>query len=250
MIDEKIHVAIRSYKRAGRVKTVEVAPFAWIWVPESQGAEYRRSYERVITIPDESDGNLSRKMNTILDRTPCEWTLILDDDISRIGYWEEGTRHRLSPGGFREFIVHAFGIAEGFGVKFWGINQANDPMFYDTYEPFNLLAAVLGPITGHLAPILRYDESVLGKDDYDFWLQNIHHYHKALRFNKYHYLHDHGKEPGGFVSMRTLEVEKRGIQRMQEKWGRAFRPYGAKGGKSATGKNILNSRVHVPIPGI
>ncbi|GAI75871.1 unnamed protein product [marine sediment metagenome] len=89
MIDTQIHVAIKSYKRAGRVKTLVPFPFAWVWAPESQGDEYREHYgDRVITIPDELDGNLGRKQNAILDRAPCPWVLLLDDDIPRIGYWE------------------------------------------------------------------------------------------------------------------------------------------------------------------
>ena len=88
MIDEKIHVAIKSYKRAGRVKTLSVAPFAWVWVPDSQGDEYRAHYgDRVLTIPREEDGNLCRKSNAILNRSPCPWTLILDDDITAIRYF-------------------------------------------------------------------------------------------------------------------------------------------------------------------
>ena len=32
MIDAKIHVAVKSYRRAGRVSTLAVVPFAWVWV--------------------------------------------------------------------------------------------------------------------------------------------------------------------------------------------------------------------------
>ena len=58
-MDPRIHVAIKSYKRAGRVTTLAVAPFASVWVPESQGDAYRKHYgARVITIPDECDGSV------------------------------------------------------------------------------------------------------------------------------------------------------------------------------------------------
>ena len=83
----------------------------------------------------------------------------------------------------------------------------------------------------------------------DFWLQNIRRHRRTLRANKYHYLHAHGKAPGGFVSMRTMQTEQAGVERMRQKWGALFRPGGSAGGKSATGKNILNSFVRVPIPG-
>jgi hypothetical protein len=250
MIDTDIHVAIKSYKRAGSVTTLAVVPFAWIWVPESQGDSYRAVYgDRVITIPDDEDGNLCRKSNAILDRSPCKWTLILDDDITGLGYWERGRRFWMTPEHIEAFIIHHFIMAHELGVRLWGINQNKDELIHYTYRPFSLLTPILGPFNGHLEPVLRYDETVLGKDDYDFWLQNIRAYHKTLRANKYHYEHDHGKKPGGFVSMRTLQAEEQAILRMRQKWGRHYSYGGAAGGKSATGRNMLNSNVHIPIKG-
>ena len=90
MAKPKIHVAIRSYKRAGKVKTLEVIPQAKVWIPESQEADYLQFYDpdQLVTIPDNLDGNTSRKFNAVLDNSPAAWTLILDDDITRIGVWE------------------------------------------------------------------------------------------------------------------------------------------------------------------
>jgi hypothetical protein len=251
MIDPKIHVAIKSYRRAGRVKTLDVFPFATVWVPESQGDEYEECYPgKIQTIPDERDGNLCRKSNAILDLSPCPWTLILDDDIPAFGYWEAGGHVWMEPTHVAHFINNSFRMASELGVKLWGVNQGKDELWHYTYRPFSLLAPVLGPFNGHLEPWLRYDESVLGKDDYDFWLQNIQEHRKTLRFNKYHYLHDHGKMAGGFVSMRTKAAEEKGIERMIQKWGSTlYSPGGSAGGKHATGRNILNSKVRIPIPG-
>lgn len=250
-LDPRIHVAIRSYKRAGRVCTLGPCPFAHVWVPESQAEEYRRHYgDRVVAIPDAEDGNLCRKSNAILDRSPRPWTLILDDDIPRIGMWEGGRRHWLTPEQIAGMIVRGFELAQELGARLWGIAQNFDPSSYRVFCPFNLLAPILGPFNGHLSPELRYDERMLGKDDYDFWLQNIHRHRHTLRLNKYHYVHDHGKRPGGFVSMRTAEAEQRGADRLVAKWGsKIVRPGGVKGKRWSTGQNILNTRITLPIGG-
>jgi len=249
--DYGIHVAIKSYKRSGNVKTAACMPFASIWVPESQAEAYRANYgERVIAIPDDRDGNLCRKQNAILDLCQYPKIVILDDDIPRVGMWENGGHKWLSPADLEWFIWQAFVMADDLGVSLWGINQGKDEMNYHPRTPFSLLTPVLGPFHGHIKPKVRYDESVLGKDDYDFWLQTIKAEHKTLRFNKYHYVHDHGKGAGGFVSQRTMDIERQGVERMRQKWGdKVFRPGGSAGGKSATGQNILNSRIHIPIEG-
>jgi hypothetical protein len=75
-------------------------------------------------------------------------------------------------------------------------------------------------------------------------------YHKTLRVNKYHYVHDHGHKPGGFVSMRTMATEEHCVARLIEKWGsRIVQPGGSKGRRHSTGKNILNTKIIVPING-
>jgi hypothetical protein len=251
----EVHIAIRSYKRAGAVTTLKVFPSASVWVPESQAEKYREHYgDAVVTIPDECDGNLCRKCNAILDRTPSEWTLILDDDITSIHVFDHGKDRTLNQSDCMNLVQHGFEMASQLNVKLWGINQNSDEMAYASFRPFNLLAPILGPFTGHLSPVLRYDPQVLGKDDYDFWLQNIAKYHRTFRMNKYHYIHDHGKKPGGFVSMRTRDVEQAGVDRMTAKWGsKVFRVGGSPGArrnrKVNKDGNILNSMVRVPIDG-
>lgn len=251
MIDDKIHIAIRSYKRDGRVTTLDVFPRGWLWVSESQADEYAAHYgDRIITVPDELDGNPGRKNNAVLDQSPCPWTLLLDDDITAIGRFEAGSSSCLSVPEAEWMVCHGFELAAALGVEMWGINQKADPLLYDAYEPFNLLGPVLGPFHGHLEPTLRYDETTLAKEDYDFWLQNLRRHRKTLRLNRYYYRHAHGRKAGGVVSFRTLEYEKAGVARMREKWGdRIYKAGGTAGGVHATGKNILNSRVSVPIPG-
>jgi len=251
-MDSKINVAIRSYKRAGQVSSLGFFPFAKIWIPESQLEDYKKFYDPkiLVAIPDEEDGNCPKKSNAILDRSPTDWILIIDDDIGGVGYWENNEHYWLKPEELDEVIDQNFKLADDLGVRFWGINQNKDPLIHYTYRPFSLLSPVLGPFGGHLNPELRYDPETLGKEDYDFWLQNIRKHRKTFRANKYHYIHKHGLSVGGLAGIRTMDWEKKGIERMKQKWGtKVFKVGGCAGGKSKTGKNILNSLVKVPIPG-
>lgn len=244
-----IHICIRSYKRAGIVKTIHIFPSAAIWVPESQGDDYRKYYDNVVTIPDKEDGTTSKKFNAILNRTPSDYTLILDDDIPMIGMWNGGEGIILTPEQALYMVWQGFVLAEDLGVELWGINQGYDPMWYRTYTPFSLLAPVLGPFNAHIRPTLRYDDSCNAKEDYDFWFQNIQKIRKTLRLNMYHYKHDIANMPGGLHSIRTNAYEDAAEKRMKEKWGHLYRAGGTIGGKNAKGVNKLNSILKCPIPG-
>lgn len=244
-----ITVAIKSYQRAGRVSTIKVAPFAMIWVPESQAVAYEAFYPgQVVAIPDERDGNVCRKANAILEMAPTPWVLILDDDISGVGYWEAGGHHSLDPEGLAAMIVQGFVLAADLGCRLWGIAQNKDERNYMTHTPLNLLAPILSPFTGHLADWLRYDEALPLKDDYDFWLQHILHHRKTLRLNKYHYTHGHADNPGGLAGTRSKGAEMANIEGLAAKWG-AVVSFGGSAGSKTTGTNILNTRARVPIPG-
>ena len=246
----KLHIAIRSYKRAGQVKSIEIFKNANIWIPESQKKEYEKYYDNIITIPDEEDGNSSRKLNSILNRCEAEWLLIVDDDITDICYFENGKSHSVDPDKIEDIIKHYIQLAEDLGVKLWGINVNADPMSYRVYSPFSFLSPVLAPFSAHLKTDLRYDENIPYKEDYDFWLQNINKYRKTLRINKFHYKHYHGSGlSGGLVGKRTMDKEKQSVENMMKKWGtKVYKGTRANGLNKRN--NILNSQVKVPIKGL
>ena len=236
MIDDKIHVAIKSYRRAGKVSTLAVMPFAWVWVPGRNG----KSTSKRIGSGEVDPGRVRRQPVSEEQRHPGSQPVRVDADPRRrhlfVHYFEDGKDHTMTPAQVEGMICRRFDLARQFGVTLWGINQNSDEMAYCTFRPFNLLAPDPRPVQWSPSPRLRYDESVCGKDDYDFWLQTIRRYHRTLRFNKYHYIHDHGKRPGKFVGMRTKEVEEAGIKRMRRKWGDKVFSVGGSPGYDGTGR--------------
>ena len=252
-MDNKLHIAIRSYKRAGNVKTLEIFHNGYIWIPESQLNDYLEYYKKdqIITIPDDEDGNCPKKNNAILNRCDSDWILILDDDITDICYFENAEIHSVKYIEIENIVIHYFQLAEELGVKLWGMNQNSDPLSYRTYNPVCFLSPILGPCGGHINTELRYDPDTGTKEDYDFWLQNINKYRKTFRVNKYFYKHYHGSGlSGGLLGTRSMEYEKKSLNRLQKKWGtKVVRGYGGYGGGKTT-ENILNTNVKVPIPGL
>lgn len=244
-------VCIPSYKRAGKVTTHKLFPpgVAKIVVCESQAAAYRKHYgSAVVTIPDSEDGSPPKKRNAILNRYPV--VLMMDDDVSTVGMYEDGNRINYTGDMLMRIVSRYFDLAAQIGVTLWGINQNNDALIYDTYRPFNFLSPVLGPFTGHIRPVVRYDELIKTKEDIEFWLHTIYQHHKTLRVNKMYYNHGHSTNAGGATSMRTMASEDYDMAYLHKKYGADIVQFGGGKGGGRFGNDTLNYTVQIPIPGI
>ena len=234
-----------SFGRAGRVTSDRVFRDLVVVVPESQLEEYEAhplanggTYQ---PMPDQYEGNISRKRNWILDSMSGE-VVMVDDDYAYLGMVEKGKQVRLEWPSIEALIRNGFQMAEDVGTPMWGLNLQVDPRFYREYSPFAFLSPVLGPFVALKDCPIRYDEDLWLKEDYDYFLRVIHKYHRVLRFNKYHYKVDHFDEAGGVVGQRNLPEEVRQLNRLQQKWGSAVVSFDL--------TRSVNPRVRVPLVGI
>ena len=236
--ENKLTIAIPSYKRPAAVAGYKYFDSAVIVVPESQAKEYAENYfrRRIVAIPDAADGNIARKRNWILKNMPRP-VLMLDDDVEGLttteGEYDKRGRFlgrsnqniKLSPAQAMAVIENGFNLAHQWGCALWGLNVNTDGLNYQQYKPLSISSIVLGPFQGHLRHGLLYDERMGTKDDYDFSIQVLNKYRKILRINKYAYQCKHGGNAGGIVSQRTMEVESGYCRAIEKKWGRGVISY-------------------------
>jgi hypothetical protein len=236
-------VAIPSYGRAGAVKALPLFPYAVLYVPASQEADYRAVYPdaNYHIVPDDQDGSAAKKRNYILTHSPCQDVLMVDDDVTSMGYWECGVYHRMLVGEIYDLVGQGFRMAREAKAPMWGINLLMDKRAYSVLRPFSLISPILGTFCGHCLPHgLLYDDSMGAKEDYDMFLQAIRKYRRCFRFNKYNFTKDRDTK-GGWYSQRTNERELEWAKRCEEKWGKLV--------NWKKNKNLLNGRVNIPIPG-
>ena len=236
-------VFIPSYKRAGKVKTRETIGGGILAVHEFEAQDYEeKEGGEIFFIPDELKGNIAKVRNFILDYADADDVVMMDDDISEIGFHEELVQNKMSPEKIHQFLINGYEMAKELGVTLWGINLQSDPKFYREYSPFSLLAPILGTLSCHVSPKLRYDESLFLNEDYDYFLKTIRKSRKTLRFNKYYYIADHLKNSGGCGTYRLKDFEIEQGEVMQRRWG-------SKVFKFDINKST-NGAVNVPISGI
>lgn len=252
-----MNVIIPSYGRSQTLPGKDYFYTARYCVPESQADEYCKvvGNDRVLAIPDEYDGNICRKRNWILENTDFPLVMV-DDDVASIGYFEgrrgmKNGEHRpktLDPDLFVAFCEQSFELCRGFGARMWGIGQNEDNRIYKEFQPLSLSKVTLGPFQGHLEHDLVFDERVGTKDDYDMALQQLYRYHVLMRWNKFHYICEHGENAGGIVSYRSKAKEIEYCKAIMAKWGKGVIKYKLPPEKM---NDLLNARwVNVPIEGV
>lgn len=242
---------IISYKRSERVITANWAKSAIIVVPESQRVDYEKNNKNeILAIPDREDGNCAKKKNAVLNRFVNENVVILDDDISNMGYHEGNVMNNATEGEFLNMVENMFVMLEELEIVLGGVNVQSDKKFYREYSPFSLNSVVLGPCTiiRNVDKEVRFDSDNLWlKEDYDMSLSVLKKYRKILRFNKWYYLSKHITNSGGLSGKRNLLEEQRQNLLLQKKWGSKLVKVER---KTQAGNKTINPIVTSPIKGI
>lgn len=245
-----MEIIIPSYKRGKESKTPKLLSKAKIACHEFEEDEYKKyNKNELMIIPDELKGKgMGVIRNYILENSKGEKLVMLDDDISSIGHFENGVRINLKEDEIYNFIENSFRMTEELGTKLWGVNLLEDPRSYRTFAPFSLTNVILGPFMGIIKDkSIKFDERLGLKEDYDYSIQVLRKYRKILRFNKYHYSCGHITMKGGCATYRTSEAERKQAKLFQKKWGSKI----VKIERKTTAGNVsINPLIKVPIKGV
>jgi hypothetical protein len=234
-----------SFKRAKTAITQDYLPYCKYVVAEFEADEYLDRGHDIWIVPDSAQGSVSRIRNYILDNSESKRIVMLDDDMSFIGRWQNQKQRKLSADDVLEFCESGFNLAEQLGVKYWGLNLLVDKGAYREYTPFSMTSCILGPFQAFNNLDLRYDDNLPLKEDYDLSLQVLNKYRKTLRFNAYHYSVKQHTNTGGCANYRTLQREKEQLLLLQKKWGDSI----VKMDTSGKGYDI-NPIVKPPVKGV
>ena len=238
-----------SYKRPEKSITQIHFPDVKIVVRESEAEEYIANGNDVVICPDSAQGNLCRVRNWILDNLfdDADCIVLLDDDCSRIGRWEEQVQIKFNMNDLSEFAENVANLTKEMGFHFWGLNCVTDKGAYREYTPFGTLQYIGGPFQAHLKTSeIRYDEDLPLKEDYDISLQHIHKYGGCLRVNFAHYDVKQAEQEGGCATYRNLKKEKQQFFALQKKWGKDV----IKRDKGSKRSFDFNPVLKVPIKGV
>lgn len=213
-----------SYKRAGKIKTVNIFnEHLIIGIHKFEYDLYKSNYpdNELLIIPDDCMGNMAKVRNYI--KNIDKYVVMLDDDLLKIGYHENGETIYPDLEYLLYFLENGFRMSEELGTILWGVNLMTDPFSYREAAPFSFLSPVLGSFCCHINSDIIYNEDLGLNEDYDYYLQVVRKYRKILRFNKWHYMAEHIKTSGGCASYRTMDEERKQSEIMEKRWGKIIR---------------------------
>lgn len=209
-----MYVAVISAGRPTAVRTMapHLADLTTTWyVPITEVGEYRLTGAGDVV----GTTGLCQARNLALDRAEGEWCTQVSDDLRRlVELLPDGTKR---PVGLAEATARLKTAAMLQRCHLAGASPTDNPYFVRTeWSKDKFIVGDLLVIDG--ACPLRFDTDLKLKEDYDYTLQHLARYGRALRWDALLATFTHRTNRGGAVAYRTPQLEQATIAQLKAKW--------------------------------
>jgi hypothetical protein len=223
----KFQIAIPSLGRATTLQNHPMVEHANLCVAEREIDWYKKICGDGLNYrvyPDTIRG-ISQTRNWILDNVrqdDDDFILMMDDDVLGIEYgMTTHSRKSHDPIYIKDVMVHVAQLAIDAGAGVFGFPRNIRYSQRTAMLPFSLRRWVDGCCMGVIDRELRYDEKVIGKDDFDLCIQVLHKKRIVWLDERWSTIGQHWKLTGGLTTQRTTETEREDVAYLQRKWGRS-----------------------------
>lgn len=215
----RVHVAVPSKGRAGKVRTQAVLPSCHVYVPALEAAAYASAGARnVVAVPDTVRG-ITATRNWILDNAPSTRVVMIDDDVRTAGFIklharQAENRHLTEPVWFAEF-VKLFEITEQLKLRIWGVSTDGATRSVYPFHPLRFQSYITASCMGIINDgRTRFDEAYQVKEDYELCARCITEDGAVLSAQYLYWVNSHFLDPGGCKDYRTQAMERDAISRL------------------------------------
>ena len=183
-----MRILVPSYGRDDCATTMDLMPSAEIVVPESQKAAYEINYPgRVISIPDDQDGTVSKKRNAVIwlmGEGELAW--MIDDDFVSMKHINSGKYvedEDIEPVLFNHWVV-----MEELGACFGGFSISDDYVRSLEYQPFSITKCSYAALCIRNIGVMA-DENLGRYEDVDLFIALMNKGRIGWRDNRYYVHH-------------------------------------------------------------
>lgn len=231
-------------------------------VPESQRDEYRRVVDKfnILLHPDSVKG-LTPKLNWIFDKFEesghrdfcfADALVFVDDDITAVQrcFTDRGEESTIRDSQLIEAIItNTARLARDVGAFYFGWEASNGALrYYTGLKPFMLTGYINGCAMGFLRGHgLRFDERIVGKNDFDIACANAHRHRLCLKDTRYTFCQrETFTGRGGQAAYRTRITEQNDVALLKRKWGDIIRAGGHSGTRKRDYAGAVKITMHLP----
>lgn len=216
-------VYVPSYKRSGDIKTYHVLNHCTYVVRKSEEQLYRDAgVDRILAAPDEEIDSLPKVRQWIIDNTPEDIVVQIDDDITGFSYVNKNNLVRIEDMDIVDAEFERIGqILSDLKIGFASIRMQENVIKYN--EEFRFQSTI-GLICWFNKAGLksRYDENIRFKADIDFQLQELL-YNRIIIVPEYFRARAiYDKNEGGNSVDKNTKSLNATVDYMKSKWGKYY----------------------------
>ncbi len=223
MKNKTLGVYVPSYKRSNDIKTYHVLNHCTYVVRESEEQAYRDAgVERLLVAPDEEINSLPKVRQWIIDNTPEDIVVQIDDDITGFSYVNKNNLVRIEDMDLVDAEFERVAqILSDLRLGFASIRMQENVIKYN--EEFRFQSTI-GLICwfNKSGSRSRYDENIRFKADIDFQLQELL-YNRIIIVPEYFRARAiYDKNEGGNSVDKNTKTLNATVDYMKSKWGRYY----------------------------
>lgn len=223
MRDKTMGVYVPSYKRSGDIRTYNVLNDCTYVVRESEAEAYREAgVEKILAAPDAEINSLPKVRQWIIDNTPEDVVVQIDDDITGFSYVNKNNLVRIEDKDVVDAEFERIGqILSDLRLGFASIRMQENVIKYN--EEFRFQSTI-GLICWFNKSALkgRYDEKIRFKADIDFQLQELL-YNRIIIVPEYFRARAiYDKNEGGNSVDKNTKTINGTVEYMKTKWGKYY----------------------------
>ncbi len=216
-----VFLTVISHRRPGNVARMAALVGAATWIVGcGEAEEYRAAGARSVV----ECGGLCESRNLALEMAEDQGAVCIQvsDDLTKVQRAVRdatGLKVVAVDSTFAEVVGMALDALESTGAHLAGAAPTSNPFYANVDRPIHTSAFIVGdfmvvrPDAG-----LRFDTSLMLKEDYDFTLSHITKLGSVARRDDVLLTFLHRNNPGGAVAVRTAELEQACIAHLKAKW--------------------------------
>jgi hypothetical protein len=222
---EECKIVIFSHKRWDRITTKFIVDDPIVYVPESQGDQYRDYNQdcEIVTHSDDIVGLHAKRQEGI---KYFKNVFMMDDD--QHNFHEVTTapgepNKKLPPERTRQVVNFLYELSLQLKVCLFGFGNCVRPVYYDEFQPFRLSGTMTGGAYGANELFnLNYNPNMKVAEDHWISMLNAYYNRRCLIDTRFHIQQSNTfVNAGGLSEIRNEEVEKSASIEMKRSFGDA-----------------------------